>query len=211
VTSCDDERPGSAGGPELPTYTLDMVIGVRILDLGIDIDVWPWIWLGVAVSFALVEMTFLGGTFVLLPWAGSAFVAMLLGFYDVSVEVQWTVFLVGGALLFAVTYRWVKGFIARNPLPKGVGADRLIGLTGYVTDAIRPEDSGRKGRVTIEGEVWAALGANDSPIEPGVRVRVAEVIGTRVVVTPVASDEHAAPPESSHDGPDEGPHEGSSE
>ena len=33
-----------------------------MLDLGIDTDVWPWIWLTVAVVFALIELTFLGGT-----------------------------------------------------------------------------------------------------------------------------------------------------
>ena len=63
-----------------------------VLDLGIDLDVWPWVWLVLAVLFALVELTFLGGTFVLLPFALSAFVASFLAFYGVAIEVQWAIF-----------------------------------------------------------------------------------------------------------------------
>ena len=55
-----------------------------MLDLGIDLDVWPWIWLGTAVVFALVELIFVGGSFIILPFAVSAFVAAILGFYDVA-------------------------------------------------------------------------------------------------------------------------------
>jgi membrane protein implicated in regulation of membrane protease activity len=164
-----------------------MVIGARVLDLGIDIDVWPWVWLGVAVVFALVELTFLGGTFVLLPFACSAFIAAILGFYDVPIEIQWAVFVFGGGILFAVMYRWARAFVERHALPTGVGADRLVGLVGFVTVGIRPDDTERRGRVAIEGEVWGALPAEEAAIEPGTRVRVAGVVGTRVVVSPVGT------------------------
>src|SRR5918994_3910285 len=98
-----------------------------MLDLGIDVDVWPWIWLSLAVVFALVELTFLGGTFVLLPFAMSAFVAAILAFYDVPIEVQWATFVLGGALIFFLMYRWGSGFLDQNTLPGGGGAGRLVG------------------------------------------------------------------------------------
>jgi len=156
-----------------------------VLDLGIDIDVWPWIWLTVAVVFALVELSFLGGTFILLPFAGSAFVAALLAFYDVAVEVQWAVFVFGGALAFAGLYRWARHHL-HNELPPGVGADRLVGMTGLVTVEISPDDTDRRGRVFLDGEVWGALADTDRPLPAGIRVRVAEMRGTRVVVEPIA-------------------------
>ena len=84
-----------------------------MLDLGLDLDVWPWIWLGAAVVFALVELIFVGGSFIILPLAVSAFIAAILAFYDVPVEVQWSVFVFGGAILFVVLYRWAQRFIAR--------------------------------------------------------------------------------------------------
>jgi membrane protein implicated in regulation of membrane protease activity len=164
------------------------------LDLGIDLDVWPWIWLVVAVVFALLELTFLGGSFILLPFAGSAFVASLLAFYDVPVEVQWAVFVFGGGLLFLVLYRWARHNLL-DELPRGVGADRLVGIIGTVTVTISPDDTDRHGRVAVDGEVWGALTDIDSSIEAGTKVRVVSMRGTRVVVEPVA------PPPTQQGGP----------
>lgn len=157
-----------------------------MLDLGIDLDVWPWIWIGLAVVLALVELAFVGGTFVLLPFAASAFIAALLAFYDVAVEIQWAVFLGGGGLLFAMMVRWVRGFLQTHELPAGVGADRLVGTTGVVIVDIEPSDSGRRGRITVDGEIWGALSRDDAPISTGSRVRITSVVGTRVVVERVA-------------------------
>jgi membrane protein implicated in regulation of membrane protease activity len=72
-----------------------------------------------------------------------------------------------------------------TPRSPGVGADRLVGLTGIVTSAISPDDTDRRGRVTVEGEVWGALADGDDGIEVGRRVRVVEMKGTRVIVAPV--------------------------
>jgi membrane protein implicated in regulation of membrane protease activity len=160
-----------------------------VLDLGIDLDVWPWIWLVVAVIFTLIELTILGGNFILLPFAISAFAASMLAFYDVSVEVQWIVFVLGGAVLFALFYGWSKRFLRDNLLAPGVGAARLVGLTGTVTVAISPDDTERHGRVTVDGEVWGALAADDVELPAGTRVRVKGMQGTRIVVEPVTPSE----------------------
>ena len=156
-----------------------------MLDLGLDPDVWPWIWLGASVVFALVELAFVGGSFIILPWAVSAFIASILAFYGVPVEVQWTVFVFGGAILFFILYRWAQRFMRDTPKPPGVGADRLVGMTGIVTIDISPDDEDRKGRVRIESEVWGALADGDGGIAAGQRVKVLAMKGTRVVVTPV--------------------------
>ena len=159
------------------------------LDLGIDIDVWPWIWLGTAVVFALVELAFVGGSFILLPWAASAFIAAILAFYDVSIEVQWAVFVVGGAFLFFALYRWARRFVNDAPSTPGVGADRLIGLTGIVVAPIQIDDVDRRGRVRIHSEEWGAISDVDVVIEAGTKVRVLEMRGTRVVVEPFQAAE----------------------
>jgi membrane protein implicated in regulation of membrane protease activity len=161
-----------------------------MLEFGIDLDVWPWIWLSVAVIFALLELTVIGGYFLLLPWAISAFAAALLGFYDVSIEIQWGVFVLGGAVLFLGLYQWSKRFITDNDLDPGVGANRLIGLTGIVTEPINPDDVTRHGRVSVGGEVWAALSRDGSAYAAGDKVRITAVQGTRVVVEPVDTRNH---------------------
>ena len=99
-----------------------------MLDLGIDLNAWPWVWLGVAVFFAIIELTVLAGSFVLLPFSVSAFAAALLGFYDVAIELQWLMFLGGGSVLWVVLYRYVKRFAGENEMAPGVGADRVVGL-----------------------------------------------------------------------------------
>jgi membrane protein implicated in regulation of membrane protease activity len=156
-----------------------------VLDLGIDLDVWPWIWLTVAVVFALIELILIGGSFVLLPFAVSAFAAAILAFYDVAVEVQWGVFALGGAALFFVLYRWSRRFLADHLLPPGVGADRLVGLVGIVTVGISPDDPRRSGRVAVSGEVWGAIASADRTLTEGMKVRITAMEGTRVVVEPV--------------------------
>jgi membrane protein implicated in regulation of membrane protease activity len=158
-----------------------------VLDLGIDLDAWPWIWLTVAVVFALIELTLIGGSFVLLPFAVSAFAAAILAFYDVAVEVQWAVFALGGAALFFLLYRWSRRFLVDHVLPPGVGADRLVGLVGIVTVGISPDDTRRSGRVAVSGEVWGAIAAADRTLTEGTRVRITAMEGTRVVVEPISS------------------------
>ena len=153
-----------------------------MLDLGIDLNVWPWVWLGIAVFFAAIELTVLAGSFVLLPFAVSAFVAALLGFYEVAVEIQWLVFVVGGSILWIVMYRYAQRFAGANEVAPGVGADRIVGLDGIVTAAIHPDDTDRRGRVTVHGEVWGALSATGAPLDAGTHVRVVGVSGTRAIV-----------------------------
>jgi membrane protein implicated in regulation of membrane protease activity len=154
------------------------------LDLGIDLNVWPWIWLGTAVLFALVELILIGGSFIILPWAVSAFIAAILAFYDVRIEIQWSVFVFGGAILFFFLYRWAQRFMSENTMAPGVGADRLVGLTAIVTMPIVPDDTGRAGRVSVDGEVWG-VADTDQEFAIGTKVRVIAMKGTRVVVAPL--------------------------
>jgi membrane protein implicated in regulation of membrane protease activity len=167
-----------------------------VLDLGIDLNLWPWIWLGIAVFFALIELTVLAGSFVLLPFAVSALVAALLGFYDVAIEIQWLVFVGGGALLWILLYRYAKNFAGNSELGPGVGADRLVGLTGIVTSPIDPDDTDRRGRVTAHGEVWGATSQNGTAIAAGTHVRIVAVSGTKVIVESTDVERPSTPPTS---------------
>ena len=167
-----------------------------MLDLGIDLNVWPWIWLGVGVTFALIELTILAGSFVLLPFAVSALAAALLGFYDVAIEIQWLVFVGGGALLWIVLYRYARRFVGNNELAPGVGADRLVGLKGIVTVAVDPDDTTRRGRVSAHGELWGAISQSGQVLPVGTHVEIVEVNGTKVVVRSTEPADPTGPPSS---------------
>jgi membrane protein implicated in regulation of membrane protease activity len=165
-----------------------------VLDLGIDLEVWPWIWLGTAIVFALVELTIVGGSFIILPWAASAFIAAILAFYDVPIEIQWAEFVFGGSIMFAFLYRWAQRFMKEHTMAPGVGADRLVGLIAIVTSPIVPDDTARAGRVTVDGEVWGAVIESHATLDIGTKVRVLAMKGTRVVVEPVAEDTNSNEP-----------------
>jgi membrane protein implicated in regulation of membrane protease activity len=164
----------------------------EVLDLGIDLDAWPWVWLFIAVLFAIIELTALAGSFVLLPFAASAFLASLLGFYDVPIAGQWFAFVFGGAALWILTYRYVRRFAEQHEPTPGVGAERLVGLTDIVTAKVDPDDSDRRGRVTIDGEIWGAL-SEGRILELGTKVRVIEMLGTRVRVVALDADNGPQP------------------
>lgn len=160
---------------------------VAVFDFGIDLDVWPWVWLAMATLFVIVEITALAGTFILLPFAISAFFASIAGFYDAPIEAQWAIFFLGGVALWALFWRYAKRFMAEHSNPEGVGADRLVGMTAIVTSAIDPDDIHRRGRVKVAGEDWGALVVAGGVIESGAKVRIAEMAGTRVVVERIAA------------------------
>lgn len=163
-------------------------------DLGISLDLWPWVWLVLAVAFVLIELTVLGGSLIVLPFGVSALIASLLGFSDVGLGIQWAVFVFGGGLLFLVFSRYQALVQRGNELPPGVGAVRLVGLTGVVTRTIDPTSAEARGSVMVEGDTWGALADGTAPIAEGTRVRVVDVEGTRVRVEPVADERDPTPP-----------------
>lgn len=158
-----------------------------MLDLGLDLTLWPWIWLVVGVVVAVIELTVLSGSLMVLPFAVSALVAALLGFAGVAIELQWLAFTVGGGILFAVFWRYQSLVQQGTPLPPGVGAVRLVGMTGVVTRTVEPDATARPGEVRVLGETWTVL-ADGTHLAEGTRVRVTGVEGTRIRVEPIGDD-----------------------
>lgn len=165
-----------------------------MLDLGLSLDVWPWVWLVVAVAFLLIELTVLGGSFMVLPFGVSALVASLLGFSGVAVQIQWAVFFLGGAVLFLLFWRYQSLVQQGTQLPPGVGATRLVGLVGVVTATIDPTDTEAHGRIMVDGEAWGAMADGTAVLPEGTRVRITDVEGTRVRVEPDDAVHDGPPP-----------------
>ena len=139
-------------------------------------------------------MALLPGSFVILPFALSAFAASIAGFYDVSIEIQWLIFVVGGGVLWYVMYRYARRWVDDNQIAPGVGAARLVGLTAIVTRPIDPDDTDRQGRVSVNGEIWGALAEADTVLDAGTKVTITAVNGTRVVVRADGASSPPSPP-----------------
>ncbi len=168
-----------------------------MLDLGLSLDIWPWVWLVLGVAFILVELTVLGGSLMVLPFGVSALIASLLAFSDVSIEIQWAVFGGGGVVLFLLFWRYQALVQEGNRLPPGVGAVRLVGLTGVVTRTIDPDAADVRGRIVVEGDTWGAVTDGTAVLPEGTRVRITDVEGTHVRVEPAepSADTDSGPPD----------------
>lgn len=143
-------------------------------------ELWRWIWLVAAAVFAIGEITTPG--FFMLPFAIGAGAAALLAFFGATLTVQWVVFVSLSTVCF-LALRPIARRLDREESTDGIGSKRLIGELATVVEAIG--GPGEVGLVRVEREEWRAESGTRSPIAEGDRVRVAEVVGTRVVVFPL--------------------------
>jgi membrane protein implicated in regulation of membrane protease activity len=141
-------------------------------------DEWRWVWIIATAVFAVGEMA-TPGSFFLAPFAIGAFVAAILAFADVSVTIEWTVFLIVSIAALAAL-RPVARRLDLNAVDHGVGSRRLVGTRATVLKAIPGHDE--LGLVRLDREEWRAQSTDGTPIPVGATVRVADVQGTRVLV-----------------------------
>jgi membrane protein implicated in regulation of membrane protease activity len=147
-------------------------------------ETWRWVWLVAAVVFAVGEMAS-PGSFFLLPFAFGAAVAAVLAFADVSVALEWGAFAaISVSALLAL--RPVARRLDRSGPVEGIGSRRLIGRSGIVLEAI-PGGPHEMGLVRVDREEWRAESVDSAAVAQGTTVRVADVQGTRLVVTPSAT------------------------
>ncbi len=142
---------------------------------------WRWIWLIAAAVFAVGEMGS-PGSFFLLPFAIGALLAAVLAFLDVSVVVEWIVFLTASVATL-IALRSVAHRLNRSVHDAGVGSRRMLGQSGFVLRDI--PGAGELGLVRVDREEWRAESTDGSAIPSGSMVRVADVQGTRVIVAAV--------------------------
>lgn len=146
-----------------------------------DPDVWRWVWLVATFVFGVGEIA-VAGSFFLLNFAVGAAVACVLAFAGVGAGGQWLAFVVVSAVCFAALYPLRKRLDRTGPAD-GIGSRRLIGAEGPLVEAV-PSGPGEVGMVRLGSERWRAESADRTGLAEGLLVRVVEVRGTRVVVTP---------------------------
>ena len=143
-----------------------------------DQGTWVAIWFIAAGLLAVGEMVTAG--FFLLPFAGGAAAAGILALANVAIPFQIVTFVV-----VSIASLWLLQIFARKDvhgelLP--VGAARYTGSHAVVTQPV--SRLAGTGRVMMGTEDWRAT-TDGADIEPGTEVRVVEVRGSRLVVTPV--------------------------
>jgi len=148
---------------------------------------WAAIWLAAAAAFGIGELL-LAGSFVLLPFAAGAIAASIVSLTGVHFLLTWLVFiLVSGGSFFALR-PFARRLDANAPEVAGIGANRLVGVSGVVLAPISATP-GDAGLVKIGTEEWRADTRDGVALSAGTKIRVIEVQGTRVMVEPIGIDD----------------------
>ncbi len=138
-----------------------------------------YIWLILAGVFVIGEVLTAG---FLIFWLGiGSLIAMAVSFVTDNIIIQTTVFLISSVILILATKPLVKKF-AKVETTK-TNAFSLIDKKGIVTKDISSINS--TGQVKVEGELWSATGENDIEIPKGTEVKIKEIKGVKLIVTPI--------------------------
>ena len=126
----------------------------------------PMIWLAALILFSVGEAATVGLTFI---WfAVGSLGALIVSGLGFGFWPQIIVFILLSAVSNSAT-----------------NADRVIGTTGLVTETI--DNMEGKGQVNLSGQVWSARSSQaDGVIPAGQEVRVLQIQGVKVIVTPVS-------------------------
>lgn len=138
-----------------------------------------YIWLILAGIFVIGEVITSG--FLIFWLSLGSLIAMLVSFVTDDILIQTTVFLISSVILILATKPLVKKFA--NVQTIQTNAYSIIGKKGLVTKDISSINS--TGQVKIEGELWSAIGLDDIDIKKDTEVKVVELKGVKVIVTPI--------------------------
>jgi membrane protein implicated in regulation of membrane protease activity len=137
------------------------------------------VWLGLALVLAAVEAATVDFVFVML--AGGAMAGAAAAGLGAPLPIQVVTAVVTAFALLFVVRPVVKRRFMDSETDHGIGSSGLIGRDAWVLETITETD----GRVKLAGEVWSARGPAGEAILPGTQVRVIEIRGATVHVTPV--------------------------
>ena len=137
-----------------------------------------WLWAALVIIFALIEAATFGLTTV---WfAIAALVMVFLSFLDISLPVQFLIFLaISTALLVFTRPLAVKKFkVGREK----TNVDSLIGKHALVTRKIGEFETGE---VKINGQMWSARPEGGAEIPEGAKCEILRVEGVQLIVIPL--------------------------
>lgn len=138
-----------------------------------------YIWLILAGIFLIGEIMTAG--FLIFWLSIGSLIAMIISFFTDSIIIQTSVFVISSIILIFATKPFVKKFAkVENVL---TNAKSIIGKKGIVTVDINSIKS--TGQVKIDGEIWSAIGENETSISKGTEVEVLEIKGVKVIVRPI--------------------------
>ena len=157
-----------------------VIFGVRGGQEGTAVEVWHlWVIVGIVLFIAEILIPgFLVACFGMGCLASAVLAAIGLG-------AKWQ--LLGFSLATLIVYFAIRPLFLKHAYKNSrhvkTNVDALVGCIGVVTVAIDPDGQG--GRVKVRGEDWRGVAAEGVAIEPGRKVTVVQVDGTKLLVEPI--------------------------
>ncbi|MBR2336022.1 MAG: NfeD family protein [Clostridia bacterium] len=110
----------------------------------------------------------------------SSLVSMILAFFNVSIWIQWLVFLALSAVLLVVAFKFLRKLLLKNIGNKKTDTDILIGKLARVEEDI--DNAEMQGAVKIDGKIWSARMVDDSEsAQKGEFVIVEYISGVKLI------------------------------
>jgi len=146
------------------------------------------VWAAAAVVFLIVEAATFG--LASIWFAIGALAALISALFHAPIWLQalWFV-LVSGVTLW-LTRPLAMKYV--NNKRQATNADRVLGMEGYVTEAI--DNLSGKGAVSVGGKLWSARSENGEAIAKGTLVRAMRIEGVKLIVLPAAEDRESPSP-----------------
>lgn len=148
-------------------------------------NVLPYIWIGLAVILGIVEIStsqLVSVWFVIASVVTAVLSATLL--YD-NLFWQIVVFVAVSCICLIATRPLVKKLKTKDSTK--TNADKYIGCVGKVISDIGYNTY--TGQVEVEGSKWTAVSSDSAVITAGTAVKVLEIKGVKLVVTPIENKE----------------------
>ena len=135
-----------------------------------------WIWLCVVMFLIFIEVVTIN--LVTIWYIASGIIAMILSIFIDSFFVQFLVFVILGTILLVTTREYLIKLIGSKG--EKTNLDRVIGMTGIVTEEIRKN---KPGEIKVDGKRWTAV--SDKKILVDSEVKVLSIDGVKLKVEEV--------------------------
>lgn len=142
-----------------------------------DISVWH-IWVIVAVLLFIGEIFF--PTFLLACLGLGCLASAICAAVGFGLKGQLVGFILGTVTAYFGVRPFFQTFMHRSSGHTKTNIEALVGKVGTVTSAV--DHRAPSGRVQVGGDDWRAVNAEEGVLEPGAKVMVVDVEGTKVLV-----------------------------
>ena len=136
-----------------------------------------WIWLGCIVGFGILEALTAGLISIWFVVGGIA--SLLCAILGAGTLFQIVVFIAVSAAALILTRPLIRRYTQGKSIP--TNADRVLGQTAKVTEAINNENS--TGAVYVDGKTWTARPTDGDVIPAGTLVQIERMEGVKLFVT----------------------------